>query len=323
MPSESREQPISTTVDHPEQLPFSAKLVVLAIALVGALPIALRRLIGRALGRAFAALPSRERAIAELQLRAFLPQANPAKVVPQMFAGLGETILEGFNLAPLIADHQRTIRCQQPELFEWAITQGRPILGLTAHTGNWELFAAYLHARGARSIAIGRPARNATLHQALAYQRECAGIRVIWRSGRGGMQEILQAFEKGYIIGALLDQDTRVRSIPVPFLGTPAQTPVTLVEIAKKHNALFFAAFIIRETSGSYCLHVTKLDEQGSAEQILEGYHHALEALLREHPEQWMWFHKRWRTLPSGERRAGKAYLEYLKGVAADGSHSS
>lgn len=305
-----------------EPLSLPAKLLVALLTLLGALPLALRRRIGRLLGRMVATIPTRERMIAMLQLRAFLPSADPAQVVPQMFAGLGETIMESFNLAPIIACHEQTIRRCQPELFEWAIRQGRPILGLTAHTGNWELFAAYLHARGVRSVAIGRPARSPLIHQALAYLRDRAGIRVLWRAGRGGMREIIAAFESGSIVGALVDQDTRVRSIAVPFFGVSAQTPVTLIELAKQHNALIFSAFIVREPHGVYALHIRQLNEQGSPEEILTSYHAALEDVVRAHPEQWVWFHKRWRSLPSGERRSGSEYLEFLKGFAKHGHQS-
>ncbi|NDC36612.1 MAG: hypothetical protein EBZ48_01015 [Proteobacteria bacterium] len=305
--------PAAPYLAAPEQLSLGARVLILLLQFLGAIPIGIRRRIGRALGQLFALLPTHEREIAKLQLRAFLPAVDQEKIVPKMFAALGETIFEGLNLNPIIANHPRTIRCCQPELFEWAISQGRPILGLTAHTGNWELFAAYLHARGARSVAIGRPARSKTLHQALAHLRDRAGIRVLWREGRGGMREIFDAFQQGYIVGALIDQDTRVRSIPVPFFGSPAQTPLTLIEVAQRYKALFFSAFIIREPHGTYSLHIKKLDENSSAEEILTSYHQALEEVVRANPEQWVWFHKRWRTLPSGQRRSGTEYLDFLR----------
>lgn len=301
-----------------EHLSIAARLALAVLHLIGSLPLSLRRTIGRALGRLFALIPSREREVATLQLRAFLPGAQPEQVVPRIFANLGQTVMEGLNLSPILNRHQSLIRCAQPELFDWAITQGRPILGLTAHTGNWEVFAAYLNARGAKSVAIGRPARNKLLQQTLAAIRSRAGIKILWRSGRGGMKDILQAFQEGYIVGALIDQDTRVRSLPVSFFGTPAQTPVTILEVAKRFDSLFFSAFIAREIDGSFTLHIRKLDESAEPATILAQYHSALEDLVRAQPEQWVWFHKRWRTLPSGEGRSSKEYLKYLKELTSN-----
>jgi KDO2-lipid IV(A) lauroyltransferase len=296
-----------------ENLSVATSVALVILNLIGSLPLSLRRSIGWTLGRLFALIPSREREVATLQLQAFLPGARPEQIVPKVFASLGQTVMEGLNLSPILERHQSLIRCAQPELFDWAITQGRPILGLTAHTGNWEVFAAYLNARGAKSVAIGRPARNHHVQQTLATIRSRAGIKILWRSGRAGMKDILQAFQDGYIVGALIDQDTRVRSLPVSFFGTPAQTPVTILEIAKRFEALFFSAFIIREQDGSYTLHIRKLDETANPAAILSEYHLALEEVIRAHPEQWVWFHKRWRTLPSGEGRSSKEYLKYLK----------
>lgn len=288
------------------------KLLLTVLTAVGKLPLGLRQRAGRACGRLFGRLPTRERRIAELQLRAFLPSARPDEVIPEVFGSLGQTVLEGLNLEPLIRDHQRTIYCRQPELMNWASSIDRPILGLTAHTGNWELFAAYLRAQDIKIVAIGRPARSSVLQETLAAMRARAGVKVLWRAGQGGMREIYSAFRSRCVVGALIDQDTRVTSVPVPFFGEPAQTPVTLVHLAKKHNALIFSAFIIREADNRFALDIRKLDENGSTEEILREYHEALEAVIREHPAQWVWFHKRWRTLPNGDRRSSSEYQAYL-----------
>jgi len=278
---------------------------------IGALPIGWRASGGAALGRLFALFPTRDRKICKAQLRTFLgPDAT--KFLPGVYAQLGKSIAESLNLKPLLA---------RPELFQFLeedrakelMNSGRPLICLTGHIGNWDLFGALMNARGFPVTAIGREARNKTLQTVLAALRDSYGIQTIWRTGSAqGARDILRALKGGRWVAALIDQDTRVAGAFVPFFGIPAVTPSSLIDLALRQKAHIVSAFLVREGLGGYVAY-RELPSSGTPEETLAAYHLHLEEVIRRNPEQWVWIHKRWRTLANGERLSSREYLKILE----------
>ena len=294
---------------------------------LGLLPIDLRRALGHLLGLVIARFPTRERTIASLQLRQFFNPAQSATVVNRMYASLGQSAFETFNLNPLLdainssannAEHKTFIDCPELAKIQEIYSRGRGIVALTAHTGNWDLMGAYFAKCGIRVATIGREARVVALQDLLVRIREKYGIQTIWRQDPQAMKQLLSRLNRGWVIAALIDQDTYVHSRHVPFFGRYASTPDSLVKVAKRRNIPIVSTFIFRLESGKYRIFLRELNGDESVEDILTQYHTQLENHLRHYPEQWVWFHKRWRTLPSGERLATADYIKFLRrGMAA------
>lgn len=278
---------------------LTARAILALIRLVGCLPISIRSAFGGAVGNLAGRLPLREATIASLQLQAFLPGVPAAKILPRIFSNVGRSMLESLNLAPLLRQPFRHVSCPQWDtIIAWTKDE-RPIIALTAHTGNWDLLAAYAIARGVPISTVGKEAKNPNLQVALRSMREAYGIDTIWRSDRSGVKRIVSCFKERRVIAALIDQDTRVDSVFVPFFGTPVKTPSTLIDLGKRFNARFVTAFIVRTGGTNFEIHASELDGTQSTEGILAQYHQGLEKIIRSHPEQWVWFHKRWRSQPA------------------------
>ena len=296
----------------PETRTLPSRALLTLIKTVGLLPISVRSGLGGAVGNLVGRLPLREARIAALQLQAFLPEASPSKVVPKIFGNVGRSMMESLNLQPLLKPPFTHIECPQWDtILQWTKDE-RPIIALTAHTGNWDLLAAYTIARGIPLATVGKEARNPDVQVALRAMREAYGIDTIWRSDRSGIKRIVACFKERRVMAALIDQDTRVDSVFVPFFGTPAKTPSALVDLGKRFNARFVSAFIIRAKGTRFEIHTEELDSSKSTEEILAEYHHNLERLIRERPDQWVWIHKRWRSDPSGTTLGTKDYLKKL-----------
>jgi KDO2-lipid IV(A) lauroyltransferase len=280
---------------------------------VGVIPISLRSALGGAIGNLVGRLPLREARIATLQLRAFLPEASSSTIVPKVFENVGRSMMESLNLQPFLRPPFRNVVCPQWDtIHEWSKDE-RPIIALTAHTGNWDLLAAYTIARGIPLSTVGREARNPNVQVALRSMREAYGINTIWRSDKSGIKRIIGCFKERRVMAALIDQDTRVDSVFVPFFNTPAKTPSALIDLGKRFNARFVSAFIIRTGGTRFEIHTAELDGSKGTEEILKEYHHNLEHLIRKHPDQWVWIHKRWRSDPSGTTLGTKDYLKKLQ----------
>lgn len=289
-----------------------ALALIALIRAIGALPFAMRSAIGGGIGYIVGLFPFREARIARAHFSLFFPEQNAQKLAPQVFANLGRSILESFNLRPRITAPFSYVTCANwDEITSWTNDE-RPIIALTAHTGNWDLLAAYNIARGIPISTVGKEARNPHLQTALRSLRESYGVDTIWRSDRSGIKRIASCFKERRVMAALIDQDTRVDSVFVPFFGLPAKTPSALIDIGRRFNVRFVTAFIVRTHGTQFEIHAKQIPDGLSTEEILTEYSSRLEQIIRAHPTQWVWFHKRWRSQSDGKTLSTREYLAWL-----------
>jgi KDO2-lipid IV(A) lauroyltransferase len=177
---------------------------------------------------------------------------------------------------------------------------------LTAHFGNWELLGAWLAKCGYKVKAIGAPHSNPWINRMMADARNTAGYQSIERGKN--TREILRALADGYSIGVLIDQDTKVDSVFVRFFDQWAHTPVGPVRLALKYGLKIIPLFIHLRSDDTYHVEVKgplPLVVTGDKRRDLivntQRCTDACEAMIREHPEQWLWVMKRWKTQPKGE----------------------
>jgi len=295
---------------------FGGKLaersLLLIVKLLSCLPYSIRSALGLALGYLAGLLPIRERRFASLQLRAFLPEAPWRTITPRVFSNVGQTLLESLNVKPILKRASKHITCENWDEVKGWVSDSRPLITLTGHTGNWDLLAAWVISRGIPLTTIGREARSPSAQALLKKIREDYGIETIWRSDRAGLKRLISCLNERRVLAALIDQDTRVDSIAVPFFGSPAKTPVSLITLGQKMNARFVTAFIFRTGWLRYSVFASEIPDQENEEKVLEIYNQQLESLIRKYPSQWVWFHKRWRSPDGKNTLSSKEYERSL-----------
>lgn len=291
------------------KLSFMVLALLSLLSCLGHLPLRWRKAVGWHLGALFSFLPTPDRRIAKLQMGLCL-QAPPP--VSRVYGNIGQTVMESLNLDPLLK--AQAVRCDNWDRLVGLLDRGKGVVTLTAHTGNWDLLAAWVVSRGVVLTAVGREARSPMLQALLRSLRARYGIDTVWRSrGAGGLKEIIEKLGRNEVVAALVDQDTRVKSEMAPFFGRLAATPCTLVELAKRQGAAIVSAFIFREADGRFVLRAEEINGALSVRDILGEYNRRLEASLKDYPDQWVWFHKRWRTNEAGVRFSSREYENILK----------
>jgi lauroyl/myristoyl acyltransferase len=283
------------------------------VSLIGSIPFSLRSQIGWWLGYSIAFFPFRDRLIAALQLRVFLKQFASGHHVRSTFANASRTLFESFDLSPVLSSGSYTITVEGQDLLNNLRDSSRPTVALTAHTGNWDLLGAYIIHQGIKVSTIGREARNPLAQCILSSIRQRYGIQTLWRSDRTAIKKLISELKDGNVIAGLIDQDTRVSSSFIPFFGAPAKTPTSLITLGLKHKALFVSAFLFRTAKRKFTLYLKPIEEKITEDGILLAYNTELEHLIRKHPDQWVWFHKRWRSLPDGTILSTPQYIKYLE----------
>ncbi len=183
---------------------------------------------------------------------------------------------------------------------EAAAAQGRGVLLLTAHYGNWELLAAsQALTRYALSVVI-RPLDHPLLDRVVEHFRRRSGVELITR--RRGLREILDALRRGRLVGILLDQNvSRGQGVFVPFFGVPASTSRSLAVISLRTGAPVVPVFIRRQADGRHRIEIepaVAAPPDGDVVAYTAAFNRAIEEAILRAPEQWFWLHRRWKTRP-------------------------
>lgn len=194
------------------------------------------------------------------------------------------------------------IRYEGFEHFERARQRGRGVLFATAHLGNWEL-SAFAHALlTAPMHVVVRPLDNRLLDGLVERRRALAGNRIIEK--RDFARSILKALAANEAVGILADQNTSPeQGVFVNFFGIPACSNSSLARLAAHTGAAVIPGFALwEEAEQRYVLRFyPPVEIQGDPVADTQRIQRAIEEVVRQYPDQWLWIHKRWKTRPPGE----------------------
>ncbi len=187
-------------------------------------------------------------------------------------------------------------------------SHGRALL-LTAHLGNWELLTLANRLLGYPLTVVVRPLDSAVMNAAAERLRRKTGVEIIAK--RDALRPILAALRDGRVVGILLDQNaSRREGVFVPFFGRAASTSRGLAVLAVRTGTPVVPVFIRREGPGRHRVVIRPAvgvpetsDVESAITELTARCTAAIEAAVRETPEQWLWLHDRWRTRPPGEPR--------------------
>lgn len=190
-----------------------------------------------------------------------------------------------------------------------AADQGRGVILLTGHLGNWEMAGAGVCALGFPLDAVVKGMANRRVEADLLSMRERLGIRVIEMSA--APKGVLRSIGQGRVAALLGDQNSHMHGVFVPFFGRVAATARGPALFALRTGAPVFAGFAIRDSGWKqqYTLVANRLEYEVSGQldtdvrSLLTAYHRALEEAIRRTPEQYFWQHKRWKSRPFEEQR--------------------
>jgi KDO2-lipid IV(A) lauroyltransferase len=186
--------------------------------------------------------------------------------------------------------------------------RGSGVLYLTGHIGAWEL-SSFAHALyGYPLHYIARPLDNKRL-DALVNQYRCSsGNQPIFKNESARV--MLRTLKDSGTIGILADQNTMPEEgVFVDFFGTSACATTGIARVALHTGAAVVPGYAYwDQTIQKYRLRfeppvdlVRTGDTERDVFENTQRFAKAIEEIIRKHPDQWVWIHKRWKTRPKGE----------------------
>ena len=204
------------------------------------------------------------------------------------------------------------------ERFRRLLAGGRGLVVVTAHLDNWELSGASVACAGLPVVAVARRLYFEKYDRLINGLRRHFGMEIVYQDE--SPRKLLRALRDGKLVALLADQDVpRLDGAFVPFFGRPAYTPVGPAALAVASGAELVLAHTLREGRDRHRLLVSEpiqFDRSEKDRAVLEGtrgWCSLLEGTIREHPEQWVWMHRRWRTAPADRPEAARR-----SGIAVD-----
>jgi len=188
------------------------------------------------------------------------------------------------------------------------LTSDRPCLFVTGHVGNWEILGYVLALVGFEMTALARPLDNRYLNDWLLGVRQKTGLRVITKWG--ATDEIQAVIEGGGKVGFIADQNAGADGLFVPFFSRLASTYKSIPLLALRYEIPVVCGYARRlDGCFRYELRVTDViepsDWRGADDPVLyvgARFNRAIEWMVRESPEQYLWVHRRWNSRPKHER---------------------
>src|SRR3954466_7207317 len=288
--------------------------VMTARAVMRPLPMPAVLAAGTALGRAFHMVDGTHRRLALANLEAAFPartDAERAAIARDMFGHFGRLLAVLLKFSTM--DRQQMLACVEfegEERVRAAHALGKGVLLFTGHFGYWEI-NALVHALVLHPMAVlARPLDNPRLHALLEDVRGRTGNSVIYR--RGAVRRVLRALASNQAVAVLIDQHIQTAdAVYVDFFNRPAATTSALAALAMRTGAPVVPVFALPLPGGRFrmvyehAVEPPRPDSEHAITEFTQRCTDVLEMYVRRYPELWLWMHRRWRDVPSGEQVPG------------------
>jgi KDO2-lipid IV(A) lauroyltransferase len=276
--------------------------------LIAALPLPIALAIGRGLGWIYGSIIRYHRNDARAALERVFPDKSSREIqqiIHRMYANLGMNVIELVRLIALNPDDLlgSYIRIEGQENVDAALAQKKGAIVLTGHIGSWDLLCTITPRIGYPLTVITKKLKQDWINRIWLDIRERYGVRFL--PAHNSYRQCLKVLRSNEVIGFILDQNMIDKEgIFVDFFGKPACTSPGLAFMAAQAKCPVIPAFIQRLPDGTHVLRIMPAlepptdREPETIHQATQQYTRILEDYIREHPADWIWLHRRWRTQP-------------------------
>ncbi len=280
-------------------------LVRVVVLLCNILPTRWVLRFGRAAGRWVQRLASRAspRSLDNLQSVLRLEELEAQRLNRRVFEHFGCLAAE-LSILPRLLQESGRIEWDEEsqEILRQALAEERGVVFVSAHLGNWELLAHSVARAGFDCATVARRSTNRRVGLWLERRREASGLSTIRRRDPAAVRQILSGLKANQVVGILVDQNTRVESVETTFMGRAAATPSIAASLAVRGTPVVFG-YVARGALDTHRIVMKRIVVESRAptkrervQETAQQFNDAIEAAIRAHPEQWTWFHDRWKA---------------------------
>lgn len=252
---------------------------------------------------------ARERAVKHLQMVFGKTQSEKEsrKMAKRMFTYLGKNFSDVIRTFSMETSDELAsfFKINGKEHLDAAFAKGKGVLALTGHYGAFEFLGPYV-GLNYPFIAMGTKLKDPKLDSLIVKHRARNNNEYIYR-GENTMK-LIKALKQGKVVPILIDQDTKVKSRFVDFMGIPAATPIGAATLAMKTGAIVVPMYTYLDENNVQTFNilpeipmVVTGDDEADFIVNTKKMNESLEQFIYRDPAQWVWMHERWKTKPGEE----------------------
>lgn len=286
------------------------KIFILLISkLFQVIPLSLALFIGRCLGDfVYSILRIRRKVVMQNLTFVFGKEKRRdeiKKIAKFTYRNFGMTLIEFIRFPILTPEYiQKHVKFEGKDHLDSVLSQNRGVIVMTGHFNNWELMGAAHTLSNYKATVYARKLRNPVVNDLVNGNRTKVGMEVI--SKQLATREMLKALKANHIIAFLIDQDARSHGIFVDFFRKPASTFRGPAAFSVRTRTPIIPMFMSRENKMNHIIHVgiplipnPDVNEEEEILRLTKITTEILETYIRHYPDQYFWFHKRWKTQPN------------------------
>jgi KDO2-lipid IV(A) lauroyltransferase len=265
--------------------------------------------VGRSVARIAPHLSPPHRRLAQANIRAAfggqLPEEQIGKLVQSFYEHTAASFVELATGAHLRDDEfDERVEIVGLERLQSALEKRCGAILLTAHIGNWELAYRKLTLRGYTFNAVARDQRDIALARLLGMTRTSMNLL----PQKGAVSAAAGRLRHNELVAFVLDENAGARGVFVEFMGRFASTHIGPAVVHLRTRTPVVPAFTWRKQQGRHVLEIwpelaLRHTGDGRADVLYNTavMAKAIEKMIRQHPGQWLWTIRRWRTRPQWE----------------------
>ena len=265
--------------------------------------------LGGCLGSCFFYMLGKQRKRAIRHIQKAYPDSSLKQVeniAHDVFRTMGKNFFEWLRIPALSKERiNELVQVHGLEQVNEVLSVGKGGIIVTAHVGNWEYVGAYFTLNGYPGTVIAKDIPYTSVNKMLVDIRASTGLRTIY--SHESIKKAIQCLKNNELLGIVPDQDIkRVKGVFIDFFGTPAFTPVGPTILAALSQAPIIPCFMIRQgmfydlfiEKPIHIFYTNKKDINNVAwlQENTVKWHSVVSAYIQKYKEQWVWFHRRWKT---------------------------
>jgi len=237
-----------------------------------------------------------------------LDRGTVARICKEVPNNAGRSLIELYSSSDFIKRHRDTpLTGDGVAALAKAHADGRPVVLVTGHFGNYDAARVALIGLGYKIGAVYMPMSNLFFNAHYEAAMKNMGGELFAR-GHSGLRHMVRFLRGGGMTFFVVDQ-YMAHGVPLKFFGKPAPTALSAAEMALKYDALLVPIYGIRADNGlDFTIQVDAPIAHSDAATMTQALNDGLEYLVRQHMGQWLWIHRRWK--PARQRTLAAAKID-------------
>ncbi|MDD5596253.1 MAG: lysophospholipid acyltransferase family protein [Candidatus Omnitrophica bacterium] len=245
----------------------------------------------------------KDRAAVRDNLKAVFPNKSEREICRMrlmMFRNFAKHLVDFFRFSKMDREFLKAnVKIENQEYLDKALAEGKGVITLTAHMGNWELGGALIGTLGYPFWVVALAHKHEQVDNFFNLQRLSKGVHVmpLGKSGRG----CLRVLKENKILGLVGDRDFTESGVAIDFFGKPTIFPEGPAVLSLKIGSCLLPGFMLRNKDDNFTFRFEKPIEfkpsgnkEEDVKELIRTYTKVFEAYIRKYPDQWYMFKRFW-----------------------------